>query len=378
MEISISPIELKDYLVAKNWVIVKEAFHKDHLFVLNNTELERQVYFSALGEGNTSENQISETIYKLSKIYNTNEQDLIAEIKAANEDLLKIRFIDNKRNIDSLTFESAINAIDGAKKLLISAANNTLEPKTYYSGKYKNKINDFIKQARFRHTERGSFILNISTPLTFENTVPQLFNQTIKDELPIERQIFTNVNYALDAVYNNFNLGTEQEFAAEQLNDSNPIISYNFLDAVNTLFENGEELPIELSFKWSIVAKAKIGSPNISNRYLFPLSYKKKIEVLKSYFKPSVKEVENTMFLGSVLSLAGEDNNGREGWVTLKLFHENFDEDLNNVRAYLNKEMHTKAISAYGKPNCYIKIAGKLSLDGRGKKIEEVSLFEEV
>lgn len=380
MDLQLNPSDLKDYAMALGWTLVEEAI-QDGLFVLNGPN-RRQLAFVSDGTNPKFEYQVPEIVDKLAHIYQKSELALLQEIREKDDDTLKIRFFDNNKKVDSLSFEAAINAIEGAKQLLQAAANTTIEPKNFFKGRTKTEVAEFINHTKFRHTEEGSFVLKISTPLNYPHRdIPSqlgLFGEVENNlkadtSVPFERKIYSTANYAIAKLVQQIDLGKEEEFAVEQVQSERPLISYNLLDAISGIFDQRRELPIELKFGWSLVSIKKISPPETPSKITIPFEYKRKIENFKRYYDPVLMSSTDT-FIGMIDSLQGEDtNDGREGNVILKLL---VDGESVSVKVYLNKEFHHTAINAYAKPNTYIKIHGRLSIDGRSKKLEDIELFE--
>lgn len=368
--IDINPFELRDYAISHGWKLVTEAL-KDGLFVLNSPFNDfKQLVFPKSIEGSNAE-ELSEVVTKLSKIYNKSSFKLLEEIREINDDVISLRYYSDSKNINSLSFEEALESIEGTKQLILAASSSIINPVTFHPRLSRTEPNELLKKIRFRHTEEGSFVLKVSCPLEFEsNPVANLFGKTVHE--PFARKTFIHINSTSNQLLNSIESNTQETFISEQKKSETPTISYNFCEALIGLFDDERELPFQLMFNWSRNSVQKLPLPSIPSKLTFDFSLKSKISEVKSYLQPVNSPINGT-FIATVESLNGNigSDGKRAGEVKLTVFRES---EIINARAILNSEQYTQADTAHMNPGSYIRIKGKLN---PGKQIRLISDIEE-
>ncbi len=370
--LDLSPIDIRDFAVSLGWKIVPEAV-KDGLFVLNSPldDFKQLVFPKDPIEAKGTE-AIFIAISKLSSITGLSEFALTERIREVNEDVLTLRYYSEDKPIHSLSFQEAIDAIEGTKDLLLSAASSVVTPKTYHPRLSRNEAVELIKKTKFRHTEEGSFVLKVSCPLEMDG-IPtiDLFGETIN--LPFTRQTFALVNRATGELINSIESNTQEEFIVNQKSIDNPILSYNFCDSLIELFDEERQTPYDLNFRWSPALIKKIPAPKLQPTIRIPYSFKAKFEEIRAELKPENKTLTDT-FIATVESLNGDIGNDgkRSGEVRLAILLES---EIVNARVMLNPMQYEEADKAHMSPGSYIKVRGKLNPGKNLRLLNEITEF---
>jgi hypothetical protein len=367
-KINVSPIEIRDYAISQNWTIVQAALN-DGLYVLNSPYNDyMQLIFPKDELDSYFQEMAWNVLGKLSKINNFTLTKMIEEIREVNDDVICLRYYSENKNVNSISFEGAFDAIDATRKMLLSAASSVVSPALFYPVLNRTEAQEFIKKARFRHTEEGSFILKISHPCEIISNY-DLFGEHY--EKPFSRSAFEIINISAIKISNAIEADAISKLFDEERCSSAPIISYNFCENLSKLFDDEREIPFQLIFNWSKSSLQKISLPASLNRISFPYSVKSKIEEVKSHFEPPKRDfLQKETFFGTVDTLDGDVglDGKRSGSVTITILYNN---DTFKSRINLTPDKYQIAVNAHQKGNVLVKIVGDLQRE-RSKRIQSI------
>ena len=370
--IDVSAIDIRDYAISQKWTLVKEALN-DGLFVLNSPDDDYMQLIFPKDESASSFREMAWiTLNKLAKLYNTSFQKIIEEIREVNDDVICLRYFSENKNVNSISFEEALEAIEATRQMLLSAASSVVTPVLFHPKLNRTEAQELIKKTRFRHTEEGSFILKISHPCEII-TVRNLFDEHY--EKPLSRSAFEIMNSSVVKISNAIAADDISSLFNEEKNSSKPVISYNFCDSLSKLFDEEREIPFQLIFNWSKSSLQKIPQPNILNQVVFPYSNKSKIEEVKAYFEPPKRDfLQEETFYGTVDTLDGNvgEDERRSGSVTLTILYKN---ETFKSKISLSSDQYQTAINAHQKGNAFVKIVGDLQRRKRIQSIVNVRSF---
>lgn len=372
MSNSVSLKELRSWLKAKEWTAKYHPANQDLLLLNSSDESGIQIAIHTNAAPKDLNDQLFDAVRKLSKIYGEPELEIIKQIKQSADDVLKLRFFDPHSDLSALTLEEAIAAVNGAKKLLENAAAGALHPKTYFTGNKSKAVKDFMQYAQFRHTEQGSFVMNISTPFDVNGIQTAIGEEEI--EVPFSRKVLGYMNNASAEIDRHFRTGDLEEFIQRQAEEDKPILSYNFLDSLRDLFEEKTvKHHLNLEFKWSFIAEKQyhILPPQSPSLVKFTPELIVRVDEYKKYLAPP-KPSMNAVFYGTVEELKGdevEEGEGRAGDVVMALV------EHKNVKVELNQEQYKIAMQAHEIHNGTIRLEGKLIYEAKGKRIVDLESF---
>jgi hypothetical protein len=282
-KIYVSAIDIRDYAISQQWTLVKEALN-DGLFVLNSPHNDYMQLIFPKDELATSFQEMAWiSVNKLAKLNYFSFQKMIEEIREVNDDVICLRYFSESKNVSSISFENAFEAISSTRQMLLSAASSVVAPALSHPKLNRREAQELIKNTRFRHTEEGSFILKISHPCEIIR-VSDLFEEQYKK--PLSRSAFEIMNISAVKISNAIEADTISNLFHEEKNSEKPVISYNFCDSLSKLFDEQREIPFQLIFNWSKSSLQKIPRQNIPNCVSFPYSNKAKMEEVKTYFEP--------------------------------------------------------------------------------------------
>lgn len=371
--IDVTPLEIRDYAISYGWTLVKEAI-KDGLFVLNSPKNDyKQLLFPI--EPNTKDfNNLADiAIGKIAEYNNKSAYCTLDEIREVNDDVMSLRYYSDVKLVNSLSFQEALEAIESTKQMILSAGSSAINPVLYHKRLSRTEAVELLKNTRFRHTEEGSFILKVSCPVQLE--APPVAN-LFEDEMskPLSRRAFEIMNAASEKIIHAIEEDSIKELLDQQKQEEYPTVSYNLCDSLVNLYDDERELPFELKFSWSRAYLNKLPSPTSSSVIRFPYSFKPKLEELKGYFSPTIKETTDTFF-GTVESLNGNegDDGRRSGEVIIAFI---IDSEIVKARANLNADYYETAYKAHGQGGGLVKVKGRLLPGKRIRTLNEIDIFE--
>jgi len=374
-KVDVSSIEIRDYAQSMGWELVREAL-KDGLFVLNSPNGDNtQLIFPK----DSNDNEFSEMAFmglkRLSDYYRKNVINLVEEIREVNDDVISLRYYSENKIVNSISFEEAFEAIAATRQMILSAASSIVNPTIYHPKLNRTEPQELIKKTKFRHTQEGSFIIKVAIPFEPLNRPDNLL-PFVSDhfEKPIGRQAVELISMASKEIIETIDSNTIPQLYQQQLELDKPFISYNFCDSLLKIFDEERELPFELIFNWSRTSLLSNAIPKVPSRITFPFSYKGKMEELKGYFAPKMKELTDT-FYGTVEALNGEIgiDGFRSGEVIFALLIET---EIVRARASLNSEQYKIAIRAHERVGAYIMIKAKLNQQARGGTLDYIVDFK--
>jgi hypothetical protein len=304
---------------------------------------------------------------KLAEMTHLSSEMLRDRIYRTTEDMISYRTL--QPNSDAIPFSFALAIMNSAKDLLLTAAHSVVKPQLYHQRLNRAEPLELLRKTNFRHTQTGSFILNVSTPLSAVETDvspdPYLF-ETPSMVRQTTRLIYNSLDRLLDAIETN----TVEKTLAE--NKEQPLLSANFCKALLGLQDDDVQSDVEILIDWA--------AANPEPRTPKPLRIQKKhfpiIEFISKDLAPSQISSVPKLYIGTVERLDGYDiqNGLREGDVILSLIDLEEGKPI-KVKVTLNVEHYAIATTAHN-PTQFVILEG-IMRDGRQqRRLTDISLFE--
>ena len=368
----VASADLRDYTKLHGWNFLTEAI-KDKLYVASNPQFsKRQINFPIEATAPDYAEAIEITIAKIAELIGKPIASVLSEIQEMKEDTLRFRVIDTRHEESFIPLSYAVSAINGAKELFVSAACSVLKPQAHHPRMNRSEALELIEKSRFRHTERGSFILKVSSPLKAVDIQANLFSD---DTMPFVRQTTLTINKGLNDLVMAIQADTLTILVDDIKKGSNPFVSSNLCKAIANFQEQNDDFDLWVDFNFA-------GSLALPSN----LTIAKEIKVQKDYFSridDVRRELRNTeqskkkedVFMATVEHLAGEiDGDGlRSGEIILNLYQE---DEIIKARTTLNSGQYKEADRAHMTSGAYIKIKGKLHPGNQPRNLTDVALFE--
>lgn len=368
----IASADLRDYTKLLGWNFLTEAI-KDKLYVASNPLFtKRQINFPIETTAPDYAEAIEITISKIAELQGKSMALVLAEIQELKDDTLRFKVIDTRNEQSFIPLSYAVSAINGAKELFVSAACSVLKPQAHHPRMNRSEALELIEKSRFRHTEKGSFILKVSSPLKGVDIQGTLFSD---DTMPFVRQTTLTINKGLNDLVMAIQADTLTSLVDEIKQGTNPYISSNLCKAITNFQEQHEDfdLWVDFNFAGSLALPAN-------------LTIAKEIKVQKDYFSridDVRRELRNTeqqkkkedVFMATVERLAGEigDDGFRFGEIILNLYQE---DEIIKAKTILDSGQYIDADFAHMTSGTFIKIKGKLHPGNQPRNLTDVTVFE--
>jgi hypothetical protein len=366
----INPTDLRDYAKSLGWKLLPEAI-KDKLFVMFNPKYDRrQLTFPLESNSPDYDDAIEIVISKLSEIENKPLSIIISEIQELKDDTLRFKVFDSRNEESFIPLSYAVSAINGAKELFVSAACTVLKPQSHHPRMNRSEALELVEKSRFRHTEKGSFILKVSSPLNAVDIQADIFDD---DTIPFVRQATLTINKALSDLVKAIQTDTLDILIDEVKSSPKPLISSNLCKAITNFHEEHDDFDLWIDFKWS----ASLNTP--PNLYLPAIikiqkDYFSRIDEVKRELRNTEKDKED-VFIATVERLDGDidDAGQRSGEVILNLMQE---DEIIRARTNLTSNQYTDADKAHMTSGAFIKVKGKLHPGNQPRLFTDIILFE--
>ena len=357
----IAPTSLRDYAKARGWQLLKEAA-RDRLYVMTNSNFEqRQLVFPMDTTAPDYSEAVLLMIDKLALFEGRSSQDIITSMLQAGDDALAFRVSSSRLDNNSIPLSFAGSMVAGAQQLLLASACTVLRPKTHHPRLSGTETQQFLETIRFRHTQFGSFVLNVSCPVqAMDDVQPSVLPHDLY--CPFVRQTTLILQRSLTALVSAIETDTLDELVSTTKSSDSPLISSNFCEALTRFDDVSLKNSIDIGITWAESFprsddELAVRSIRIQHDYF------SRIEEVRRELRASEKHTDDT-FIGTVERLDGDmDADGRRsGEVILSLLLPEGDQV--RARTTLSAEDYAKAHNAHMTEGAYVKVTGRL-LPGR-------------
>ncbi|MEQ1637328.1 MAG: hypothetical protein ABL903_11600 [Methylococcales bacterium] len=362
----IAPTDLKDFLKSRGWRLIDEAI-KDGLYAFNNNLYDRRQLIFPIDDSVVDYTDCVETVIgKLMEIENVSFRTLMTELSEMKDDTIGFRIVDHRNETAFIPLNYAVKAINGAKDMLLSAACSALKPQINHPKMNRREALQLIDKSRFRHTESGSFIINVSTPVKAMDLHGDVFEST-----PFVRQATLIINHSISQIIEAIQADKMEELVTSVKEKPTPFLSSNICKALINFQDENDQTDLYLNFKWASV----IDKPfDTKNSIKIQHDYFSRIEDIRQELKNQERDKDDTFF-GTVEALAGDldEHEQRAGDVLLDLYQQ---EGNIRARVNLNAEWHNAAIEAYKNAGHIIEVKGKLVAGNQPRIMKDVTSFK--
>lgn len=366
----ISPIDLRDFLKATGWTLVKEGL--DHRqFVLNNPDYpRRQLIYPMDTTAPDYVEAVERVIEKLADMSRRSVQSLYSALSNLHEDVLKLRvFFEGDDRSLPLPFASTLVA--NTEKLLKAGACTVLQPRISHPKLSLAEAVQFIDQSRFGQTEEGSFIISVSCPINALDAQGKL--EFDEQDAPFVRQVTVSLQNAMGQLVQAIETDTLEDLVDELKISSSPIISANLCDALAGMHDEQLNNALDIGFVWS----PKRPSPFKSNARPIRVQrdYFSRIEEVRRALKANEDDEEDS-YIGTVERLEGVmgPHGKRAGPVMLALLLP--EGEIVRARVDLNADDYLEASKAHLSHGSYVRLRGRLRQGRQPRQLTNVEKFE--
>ncbi len=269
-----------------------------------------------------------------------------------------------------LTFAGSMLA--GVQQLLLASACSVLKPQAHHPRLGRSEAQQFVDAARFRHTQSGSFVLNVSCPVHAMDVQYPLLPEENTDA-PFVRRTMLLLYRSLRQLVDAIEADSLDELIARSRVGQGPMISSNLCEALTRLEDSSLRNSVEIGIRWA----ATLPQPQDARDAVVRIQhdYFARIEDVRRELRSKEQHVEG-MFAATVERLDGEmgPDGRRAGEVVLSLL--TADSELVRARALLSAEQYAKADQAHMSAGAFVKIAGKLHPGRQPRQLSDITAFE--
>lgn len=373
LETLIPPTDLRDYAKDQGWVLFKEAA-KDRLYVMTNPHFERrQLVFPMDTTAPDYSEAVMLVVGKLAAMEGRSAQAVIKNILEVGDDAIAFRVTTPRPDERSLPLAFAGSMVTGAQQLLLASACTVLKPQAHHPRLSRTEAQQFLETAKFRHTQPGSFVLNVSCPVQgLDVQAPLLPDEA---DAPFVRRTTATLRKALGELVTAIETDSLDTFVDATRKGANPVVSSNLCEALTRFEDSSLKNSVEIGITWAAAIprpanEGRVSIIRIQHDY-FP-----RIEEVRRELRSREQHLED-VFPATVERLDGEmgPDGKRAGEVILRLLTADGDE-LVRARANLTAEQYEQADKAHMKDGAFVKVSGKLHPGRQPRQLSDIKSFE--
>jgi hypothetical protein len=336
----INPADLISYLKSKRWVQKKSPYNSLLIWTQKKAEIEE---FEVLVPLETSfidyPLRISETLNTLEVFEDRSANLIYQNLINSSADVIRIRGQSSKTSNGTLPLNDSYFLLGATRDLITSAACSTILPKANYPTRKPDKVVEFMDKVQFDRTEKGSFIITISTKIPPILKVCEPNDENIIIEEPFERRVMINLLLALEACREASKkaLVSNDIYAFETAIEKG--VSANLCEAIVGISNSCGGEHLDISMEWSLGRPAPKCTPN---KIEFNKDFLPFIGEAARTFKET-KPIEEFELKGVVVKLASKDRK-KSGEITVFGLVEG---QQRKVNIKLEKPIYDNAIKAH-------------------------------
>lgn len=368
----IAPTALRDYAKDQGWALVKEAA-KDRLYVMTNPRFERrQLVFPMDTTAPDYAEAVTLVVEKLSAIEGRSQQAVFESLVEVGDDGIAFRVTTLFPVERSLPLIFAGSILGGAQQLLLASACSVLKPQAHHPRLSRTEAQQFLESAKFRHTQPGSFVLNVSCPVQgVDFQAPLLPDEA---DAPFVRRTTLTLHRSLRELVTSIETDSVDDLITRSKKGEGAVVSSNLCEALLRFEEASLKNSVEIGITWAACIPRPPDEPRVS-AVRIQHDYFAKIEEVRRELRSKEQQLED-VFPGTVERLDGEmgEDGKRSGEVILSLLSP--DGEQVRVRAHLDAKQYEQADKAHMTDGAYVKIAGRLHPGRQPRQISDIKSFE--
>lgn len=365
----IAPEDLRDFARSFGWDVLPEAL-ADGRYVMNHPDIaRRQVNFPMQADSLGYEEASHLALEKLAEIHNLRMADALDRVRMVGDDLIRFRVASAHATDESLPLRFAARMLRGVEELLLSAACTVLRPLTHHPDLYLREAGQLLEHAQLRHTQRGSFVLQVSCPVA---VVAMPASQAAPGApTSFVRASMVAVQDGVRALVRAIESDTVEAFVQSLEAAPSPVVTSNLCAALGRLHDERIQNSIDLSFHWSSKIPLRTGHAPVEVIRIRSEHFER-IEAVRRALRP-VEHGRNRVFVASVVQLDGTGGSAAGGGeVVVALLHEG---EALRARLLLGPQAYQRAVLAYRNPPAFVRIEGRMATGPEPRTFEHVASF---
>ncbi len=288
----ILPLHCQRYLKWKNWKFEKDIEDLASIWINSTKEFENIEILlpldTRLSDYRLRMAEFLETLHVAEK---RPYDCIIADLKSLCTDTLRITLNTTKGN--GVNFANASKVMDRSLDMLAATANSVIEPKPHYRSRPK-QVQQYIESLELGHTEHGSFVFKIHSPVT-PALMTDITLENLEEDLPFSRKVMCQLEEILKKSIAAANRGEAQYFKDAVRQG----ISSNFCEALADIVTNAGSSEVSFDFSWSLARPRPF---HFSNRIVVRKDVAEILKEAGNYLKANLPE-EEAEIVGYVIGL---------------------------------------------------------------------------
>ena len=371
-EPDIEPTDLRDYAKDQGWVQLRDAA-RHRLYVMWHPGFEgRQLVFPMDNNAPDYFEAVARMVSKLASMEGRSEQAVLKSLVEVGDDGIAFRVTTARQDERSLPLAFASAMVAGAQQLLLASACTVLKPQAHHPRLSRTEAQQFLDTAKFRHTEAGSFVLNVSCPVHgIEGMASLLPSET---EIPFVRRTTLAFYHSLRSLVSAIEADSLDELIESNKSEGGALISSNLCEALTRFEDETLKNSVEIGIQWSASIPRPTNEPRTSVVRI-QHDYFAKIEEVRRELRSTEPQLVDA-FPGTVERLDGEMgmDGKRSGVVILSLLLPTGEQI--RARASLDAQQYEQADKAHMKDGAYVRVKGKLHPGRQPRQLSEITSFE--
>jgi hypothetical protein len=311
--------------------------------------------------------RIAEAVEALATREDRPPQEVLNDLLQTASDVLRFRVTSLEATRGTLPLEEVVDLLRGAKQALLAAACSVLVPQRHHPRLSRAEAEQLLAACRFGQTERGSFAVAIACPIDAVDTpLPR------QNPAPFARETTQLLMRSAERILNS--IQRDDEAAALQSNNSDPLISSNFCQALLEMQPPQDQSSLTISCTWAPILALPASAGTVRS-VTFRNEHFPAIERIGKRLLP-VGEPEHDLFVGYVDALNGfmGDTGEMQGEVTLLLLHES---EPIRAKVDLGPRDYRTAAEAHMSGSA-VSVRGSLHLGRRIHRLRDIGGFSRV
>jgi hypothetical protein len=251
--IEITPEDLRLYLSGSKWVEAEIA--NDFLSVWTRADIKQDVFVPRTTRAIDYLEQLSVIVRILSNYEDRKPKEIIADMKHASADVIRIRLDTSALDRGTIPFSKAAQVLEESQKMLLSAARAAVHPQNFFTSRPPSEVAEYMDSAKLGQTEPGSFIFTIVSPISItreflETTIQPRGEEVLPTKVPFARQVTNTLERSLTEI-RNATRATNRPLTAvfEDLVDYG--VSANLCEALSGIAAQSVDHAVDIGFRWS-------------------------------------------------------------------------------------------------------------------------------
>lgn len=354
----VRPSDFAAYLRAHHWVLDEHYEDRESFWTQEDgPNSETELLLPLRIDFRDYALRVSDALETLEIVERRPRNYILKDIMTAIFDVVRVR-VDSPNSRDgSLILDAGIILFDNTRKMVTSAARATYEKRAQFIANMPDQVSDYLRKVRIGQTERGSYIVNILSPVVSESEEQQLFSTEPYEQADsFDQRVMKTLADGLEATHLAAEESVRDPYYKNFEDAVQSGVSANLCEAIAKIGQSGENSGVEIDVRWSLVRPAQ---EETTRKVYFSATDIPVIEEAGRRLRSTPSREEHIR--GYVTKLAREKRIGGEGSVTITTLIE---DKLCKVTVSLSPTPYQKAVRAHEEDRpivCYGK------LERRGK-----------